>query len=282
MVFDGEKPGGLLRVMMLGEIYSKAGRRAVAYLLPKLREEYKIDVVIANGESAAGGFGLTASITEELFKNGIDVVTSGSRVYDQREMVDWLRTGLDRPVLRPLNYPPGAPGKASWVVQTRQGDLEIVNLNGRVYFNEMESPFRLMDAWLEKREKAGIKIPVVVDFHAEATSEKVVLGWYLDGRVSAVLGTHTRTPTADARLLKQGTAHVTDVGMVGPYDTAAGLEVESALKPFTAHIPLRSRASKSSPGPVVFNSVMVDIDPHSGQAVAISRHDLIMDDESMI
>jgi calcineurin-like phosphoesterase len=140
----------------------------------------------------------------------------------------------------------------------------------------------LMETWLEKREKAGIKIPLVIDFHAEATSEKVVLGWFLDGRVSAILGTHTRTPTADARLLKQGTAHVTDVGMVGPFDTAAGLEVESALKPFITHTPLRSKAAKPAPGPVVFNSVMVDIDPPSGRAVAINRHDLIMDDESMI
>jgi metallophosphoesterase (TIGR00282 family) len=282
MVFDGEKPGDLLRIMMLGEIYSKAGRKAVASLVPKLRQEFKIDLVIANGESAAGGYGLTASTAEELLKNGIDVVTSGSRVFDQREMVDWLRTGFNRPVLRPLNYPPGAPGKASWVAQTRQGELEILNLNGKVYFNEMESPFRLMETWLEKREKAGIKIPLVIDFHAEATSEKVVLGWFLDGRVSAILGTHTRTPTADARLLKQGTAHVTDVGMVGPFDTAAGLEVESALKPFITHTPLRSKAAKPAPGPVVFNSVMVDIDPPSGRAVAISRHDLIMDDESMI
>ncbi len=281
MVFDGEKPANLLRVMMLGEIYSKSGRKAVATLVPKLRQEREIDVVIANGESAAGGYGLTASTVEELLKSGIDVVTSGSRVFDQREMVDWLRTNPQRPLVRPLNYPPGAPGRASYLVETARGAVEVLNLNGRVYFNEMDSPFRSVESWLEKRAQAGVKTPVIVDFHAEATSEKVVLGWFLDGQVSAVLGTHTRTPTADARLLKHGTAHVSDVGMVGPYDSAAGLEVELALKPFTAHIPSRSRAGKHSAGPVVFNSVLVEIDLESRQAVAIHRLDLMLDDELM-
>jgi 2',3'-cyclic-nucleotide 2'-phosphodiesterase len=281
MVFDGEKPADLLRVMVLGEIYSKAGRRAVANLVPKLRKELQLDLVIANGESAAGGYGLTGSTVEELLKNGIDVVTSGSRVFDQREMVEWLRLNPDRPVIRPLNYPPGTPGNASWVVQTPRGAVEVLNLNGRVYFNEMDSPFRLVEAWLEKRIQAGITIPLIVDFHAEATSEKVVLGWFLDGRVSAVIGTHTRTPTADARLLRRGTAHVSDVGMVGPYDTAAGLEIEMALKPFTSHMPLRSKSSKRASGPVVFNSVLVEVEPSMGLALAIERYDLILDDESI-
>lgn len=281
MVFDGEKPANLLRVMMLGEIYSKPGRKAVATMIPKLRKEYRLDLVIANGESAAGGYGLTAGTVEELLKNGIDVITSGNRVFDQREMVEWLRTNTDRPVVRPLNYPPSTPGRATWVVQTAKGPVEVVNLNGRVYFNEMDSPFRVMEVWLAERARTGVKIPVVVDFHAEATSEKVVLGWFLDGRVSAVLGTHTRTPTADARLLKNGTAHVTDVGMVGPYQTVAGLEVEAALKPFTTHILARSRPVRKATCAVVFNSVIVEIAPETGQAVTINRLDLMLDDESM-
>ncbi len=280
MVTDGEQPDGLLRVLMLGEIYSKAGRKVVARQVPKLRREYQLDLVIANGESAAGGYGLTISTVEELLKNGIDVVTSGSRVFDQREMVEWLRSGPEKPILRPLNYPAGTPGKASCRVETGRGPVEVLNLNGRVYFNEMDSPFRVVDDWLEKRAQAGNNIPLVVDFHAEATSEKVVLGWYLDGRVSAVLGTHTRTPTADARLLTQGTAHVTDVGMVGPHDSVAGPEVEAALRPFLAHLPLKTRSSKRSVGQVVFNSVLVEIDPKSGRAVAIRRHDMLCDDES--
>jgi metallophosphoesterase (TIGR00282 family) len=205
-------PRTLLKVLVLGEVYGKPGRKAVASLLPKLREQYRLDLVIANGESAAGGFGLTSGTAEELLNNGVDVITSGSRVFDQREMVDWLKANATAPVLRPLNYPPGTPGRASLTVKTLKGPVEVLNLNGRVYFNEMDSPFRVVDSWLEARTGQA---PLLVDFHAEATSEKVVLGWYLDGRVSAVLGSHTRTPTGDARLLKQGTAHVTDVGMVG-------------------------------------------------------------------
>jgi len=281
MVLDGEKPANRLRVLMLGEVYSKAGRKAVAGLVPELRKEQEIDLVIANGESAAGGHGLTAGTVDELLKSGVDVITSGSRIFDQREMVEWLRTNPDKPVVRPLNYPAGTPGKASQVVQTAGGPVEFLNLNGRVYFNEMDSPFRVIDAWLTSREQAGIKTPLIVDFHAEATSEKMVLGWFLDGRVSAVLGTHTRTPTADARLLKHGTAHVSDVGMVGPYNSAAGLEVEAALKPFIAHISVRPKPGKHTPGPVVFNSVLLELNQEDGRAVAIKRYDLLIDDESM-
>lgn len=275
------KPANLLRVMMLGEIYSKAGRQTVAKLVPKLRQEHSIDLVIANGESIAGGNGLTIATVDELLENGVDAVTSGSRVFDQREILEWLRTAPQSRLIRPLNYPPGTPGNGSLIVVTKQGPVEILNLNGRVYFQEMDSPFRVADEWLKKRQEAGSTIPVVVDFHAEATSEKVVLGWYLDGRVSAVLGTHTRTPTADARLLEQGTAHVSDVGMIGSYNTMAGLEVEEALKPFTAHITRRSRTTKQVSGPIVFNSVVVDIEPKGGQAVAINRFDLMLDDESI-
>jgi len=280
MVLDPEKPAGLLRVMMLGEVYSKAGRNAVAAHLARLRREYRVDLVIANGESAAGGHGLTVGTAQELLKNGIDVITSGNRIFDQREMVEWLQTNPDGPVLRPLNYPAGTPGKASFLFKTALGMVEILNLNGRVYFNEMDSPFRVIDQWLEGRQQAGLNFPVVVDFHAEATSEKIVLGWYLDGRVSAVLGTHTRTPTADARLLHHGTAHVSDVGMVGPYYSVAGLEIESALKPFISHLAARTRSNKRPSGPVTFNSILVDIEPTSGRSVAIKRLDLMLDDDS--
>jgi metallophosphoesterase (TIGR00282 family) len=277
MVTDGDSSGALLRVLMIGEVYGKPGRKAIASLLPRLRQERQLDLVIANGESAAGGFALTVSTAEELLKNGIDVITSGSRVFDQREMVDWLKN-TKLPVLRPLNYPPGAPGRSSYLVETTKGPLEVLNLNGRVYFNEMDSPFRVVDNWLSARSSSA---PLLVDFHAEATSEKVVLGWYLDGRASAVLGTHTRTPTSDARLLKNGTAHVTDVGMVGSYNSAAGLEVEAALKPFTSHIYTRSKQVRKAEGPVVFNSVLVEIEPVSAKAVSISRLDLMLEDESM-
>lgn len=250
----------------------------MASLLPKLRNEQRLDLVIANGESAAGGFGLTSGTAEELLKNGIDVITSGSRVFDQREMVDWFKSNPYAPVLRPLNYPPGTPGRSAITVETTKGPVEVLNLNGRVYFNEMDSPFRVVDSWLETRTSLA---PLVVDFHAEATSEKVVLGWYLDGRVSAVLGSHTRTPTGDARLLKHGTAHVSDVGMVGPYNSAAGLEVEAALKPFTSHIFVRPKQNRRIERPLVFNSVLVEIETTSAKALAIHRLDLMLQDESM-
>lgn len=280
MVFQPTKPANLLRVLMLGEVYSKAGRKAVADHLPRLRQDYRVDLVIANGESAAGGYGLTGGTAQELLKNGIDVITSGNRIFDQREMVEWLRANPDFPVLRPLNYPAGTPGRSSFGFKTTLGTVEILNLNGRVYFNEMDSPFRVADQWLEQRRQAGNTWPVVVDFHAEATSEKVVLGWHLDGRVSAVLGTHTRTPTADARVLPGGTAHVTDVGMVGPYQSVAGLEIESALKPFVAHLSVRPRSGKRPVGPVVFNSVLLDLEPLTGKSAAVTRLDLMLDDNS--
>lgn len=282
-VEEAKKPANLLRVLMLGEVYSQAGRQAVAGLVPKLRKEHQIDLVIANGESAAGGYGLTGSVCEELLKNGIDVITSGSRIFDQREMVEWLQNRTKSPVLRPLNYPPGTPGIASWVVHTTNGPVEVLNLNGKVYFNEMDSPFRVVDDWLRKRSQQpeSAKIPLIVDFHAEATSEKVVLGWFLDGRVSAVLGTHTRTPTADARLLKHGTAHVSDVGMVGPYNTAAGMEVEAALKPFTSHYLVRPKPGRTKPGLVVFNSVLVELDNTNGQAQSITRLDMTLEADNL-
>lgn len=278
MVQEQRRPANLLRVLMLGEIYSKVGRRTVASLLPELRQKHQIDLVVANAESAAGSYGLTGSVCEELLKSGIDVLTSGSRIFDQRDMLNWLPAHAELPVLRPLNFPDGTPGVASWLVSTPRGQVEILNLNGKVYFNEMDSPFRVVEDWLRKRNQPATasKIPLIVDFHAEATSEKVVLGWFLDGRVSAVFGSHTRTPTADARLLKHGTAHVSDVGMVGPYNSAAGLEVEAALKPFTSHYLVRSKPGKVAPGPVVFNSVLVEIDLPSTQAVSIVRLDMTL------
>ena len=275
---DGDRPPALLKVLMVGEVYGKLGRKVISVLLPQLRQQKQLDLVIANGESAVGGFGLTSSTAEELLRNGVDVITSGNRLFDQREMVDWLKNNPDAPILRPLNYPPGTPGRASLIVETDKGPVEVLNLNGRVYFNEMDSPFRVVDNWLEGRTNT---MPRLVDFHAEATSEKVVLGWYLDGRVSAVLGTHTRTPTGDARLLKHGTAHVSDVGMVGSYNTVIGMEVEVALKPFTSHTFVRPKQNRLADGPLVFNSVLVEIDPENGRAVTISRLDLMLEDESM-
>lgn len=264
----------LIRLLMVGEIYGKTGRRIVSSCVPQLRQQYQLDIVVANGESAAGGVGLTASVIGELLDNGIDVITSGNRVFDQREMVEWLQANPNMPVLRPLNYPAGVPGKASLILETAKGAIEILNLNGRVYFNEMDSPFRVVKEWLHQRKT---NLPLVIDFHAEATSEKVVLGWYLDGLASAVLGTHNRVATADARLLHHGTAHVSDVGMVGSYDSIGGMEIEAALKPFIAHYTVRPKSNHKVTGLLVFNSVLVAIEPHSGRAISIKRLDLTLD-----
>jgi metallophosphoesterase (TIGR00282 family) len=269
----------LLRVWMLGEIYGKAGRKAVAARVPRLRTELEVDLVIANGESAAGGYGLTANTAAELFNNGIDVITSGSRIFEQREMVDYLKSSQHKSILRPLNFPPGVPGVAFCTVQTGKGPVTILNLNGKVYFNEMDSPFRVIDAWLSSQQLAQ---PLLVDFHAEATSEKVVMGWFLAGRASAVLGTHLRTPTADARLLTPGTAFVSDVGMIGPYNSVTGLETELAIKPFVEHLQVRAKSnSRTTTGPVIFNSVLVEIEITSKRAVSIKRFDLLLDDDTM-
>jgi len=261
---------------MTGEVFGSAGRKAIARIIPEFRKKHNISLVIANGESAAGGYGLTVATAMELLKNGVDVITSGSRIFDQREMASYLRENQNAPILRPLNYPQGVPGRASMVCDTPFGPVEVLNLNGRVYFNEMDSPFRVINSWLADRQRK--EIPLIIDFHAEATSEKVVLGWYLDGRASAVLGTHTRTPTADARLLKNGTAHVSDVGLVGSFNSVAGLEAEAAIKPFTSHLLARSKSSRKVNGPLVLNSVLIEIEPGTTSAVSISRMDLTIED----
>ena len=234
----------------------------MASLLPKLREELDIDLAIGNGENAAGGFGITPETAEELFQSGIDVLTSGNHVYDQKEIVPVL--GGQIPLLRPLNYPPTAPGKG----HLRVGDALVVNAMGRVFVGAYDCPFRAMDQLLEQTEH--LPRVIVVDFHAEATSEKGALAWYLDGRVSAVLGTHTHVPTADARILPRGTAFVSDVGMVGPANSVIGNQVEDVLHRFLTQTPNRLKVPG---GPVQFNSVLVEIDDQSGKAVAIERID---------
>lgn len=275
-MLDEQSTGVNLRVLMTGEVFGSAGRKAIARIIPEFRKKHNISLVIANGESAAGGYGLTVATAMELLKNGVDVITSGSRIFDQREMASYLRENQNAPILRPLNYPQGVPGRASIVCDTPFGPVEVLNLNGRVYFNEMDSPFRVINSWLADRQRK--EIPLIIDFHAEATSEKVVLGWYLDGRASAVLGTHTRTPTADARLLKNGTAHVSDVGLVGSFNSVAGLEAEAAIKPFTSHLLARSKSSRKVNGPLVLNSVLIEIEPGTTSAVSISRMDLTIED----
>lgn len=248
---------------MIGDVIGRPGRRAVQVLVPDLRQEYSIDLVIANGENAAGGLGLTRETAEELFGSDIDVITSGNHIWAQRDIITALDSNL--PILRPLNYPPGVPGHGYLI----KGDILVVNLLGRTFIGNFDCPFRAMDKLLE--ELTDNRPPVIiVDFHAEATSEKVAMGWYLDGRVSAVLGTHTHVGTVDARLLPKGTAFITDVGMTGPIDSVIGDDTDTVLRRFLTQIPHRIAVGKGS---VLLNSVLVEIEEATGRAKNISRID---------
>lgn len=257
-----------MRVLFIGDIVGKPGRKAVRLLLPRLREQYNPDVVIANGENMAGGNGITRETAEEMLRLGIALLTTGNHVWDHREVLDYMAG--NPPVLRPLNYPPGVPGWGWMEVSVDGADLIVVCLQGRVFMRALDDPFRAIDGLLE--ELAG-KRNIVVDFHAEASAEKQALGFYLDGRVSAVLGTHTHVPTADARVLPLGTAYMTDVGMVGPRDSVIGLDPDAVIK---RHLTQMFHRYEVAGGPVVLGAVVVDIDPATGHATGICPvHELL-------
>jgi 2',3'-cyclic-nucleotide 2'-phosphodiesterase len=247
-----------LLILSIGDVIGKPGREAISQLLPGLRREYKVDFVILNGENAAGGVGLTQATARELLDAGVDVLTSGNHIWAQKDIIPSLDS--DMPVIRPLNYPPGVPGRGYIV----RGGVAVVNLIGRTYIGSYDCPFRTMDALLAK---LGQKT-VIVDFHAEATSEKVALGWYLDGRVSAVLGTHTHVGTTDTRILPHGTAYVTDIGMTGPLESVIGDNVEAVIQRFLTNLPNRLGVGQ---GRVGFNGILVRVDDATGRATSIER-----------
>jgi metallophosphoesterase (TIGR00282 family) len=255
-----------LRCMVIGDIIGKPGRLAVVGSLRDLRAELDLDLVIANGENLAAGAGLTPSLSEELLASGIDVITSGNHIWDKREIYDYLDSG--RPVLRPLNYPDDAPGRGWLVHMLDDGDrVAVINVMGRVFMNQLDSPFTVLDGLLDG---AAEPLPPlrIVDFHCEITSEKNAMGWYLDGRVTAVVGTHTHVPTADARLLPKGTAYISDVGMTGPRDSVIGFSLETVLPRFLTHLPTRFAVAE---GPVSFNAVVIEADRGSGRAISITQ-----------
>ena len=247
-------------ILAIGDIIGKPGRQAVQRLLPDLRRQYGLDLVMANAENTAGGIGLTSTTAKELFNAGVDVLTSGNHIWAQKEIIPHLEGEM--PILRPLNYPPSVPGRGYIV----NGQAMVVNLIGRTFMGDFDCPFRAMDKLLAELEP---KPPVIiVDFHAEATSEKMAMGRYLDGRVSAVLGTHTHVGTTDAQLLPQGTAYVTDIGMTGPINSVIGDDIESVLRRFLTAIPHRLSVGK---GRVMLNAILVRIDDDSGRALSIDR-----------
>ena len=249
-----------MKVLVIGDVIGKPGRVALSHVLPRLREQHSIDIVIANGENIAGGLGVTVKTLSELQSAGVDVVTSGNHIWHHREIVPHLED--DRPLIRPLNYPPAAPGRGTHMVR----GLLVVNLIGRTFMAPYDCPFRAMDALLAD-PPADVKA-IVVDFHAEATSEKVALGRYLDGRVAAVFGTHTHVGTIDSRILPGGTAYVTDIGMAGPIDSIIGDDPAMVLARFLTMIPGRLSVGK---GPVEFNAILVTIDEETGLATDLVR-----------
>ena len=252
-----------MRILFVGDVMGRLGRKTVHALLPGLRRETEAEIIVANGENAAGGRGLTLATADELFAAGVDVITSGNHVWEIREIYPSLDS--ESPILRPLNYPPGVPGRGMLIAH----GAAFINLQGRTFMGaETDCPFRAADKALEHLQDTPV---ILVDIHAEATSEKAALGWYLDGRVSAVIGTHTHVATADAHVLPAGTAFISDVGMVGPRDSIIGMEVKPIIERFLTQLP--TRFSPVETGPVIFNSVLIDIDETTGRAQSIVRID---------
>lgn len=260
-----------MRILFVGDVFGSAGRRIVQAHLHHVMETNSVDLLVINAENAAGGFGVTPAIADELFNLGAQVLTTGNHIWDKREIIDWMQSAASdsharpRRLIRPANYALGTPGHGVYEGTLPDGTpYAVINLQGRVFMASSDDPFRKADAILEKLQAKVI----VVDFHAEATSEKVAMGWYLDGRVTAVLGTHTHIPTADARVLPNGTAFQTDVGMSGPYDSVIGVEVEQVLDRFLRGMPAKFEAARNNPK---MCAALIECDPATGRALSI-RH----------
>jgi len=254
-----------MKILLIGDVVGRPGRAAVARFVVPLREELHIDVVLANCENAAGGAGVTPATAQELFRAGVDVLTSGNHVWKKKEAYELLR--LDHRVLRPANYPTRAPGFGSTVIETLTGQkVGILNLIGRVFMEPVDCPFHVAE---QEVQRLRLSSPIIlVDMHAEATSEKVAMGWFLDGKVSCLIGTHTHIPTADERILPQGTAFITDVGMTGPYDSVIGRKTEQILERFLSGVPVRSEVAADN---TQLRGLLVDLDPDTGRATAVER-----------
>ena len=256
-----------MKMLFIGDVVGKSGRRALRRFLPELQDETEADLTVVNAENAAGGFGVTAGVLEELLEQSeIDVLTSGNHIWDKREALDLIQ---DEPrLLRPHNYPEGTPG-SGWTVATASNGVRVgvLNIMGTVFMHPtLDCPFSCANDAIE-RKPSDVEV-VLVDFHAEATSEKVAMGWYLDGRVSAVVGTHTHVPTADERVLPQGTAHISDVGMTGCYNSVIGMETAGVLKRFVERVPERFEVAS---GPASVCGAIIDIDETTGKSRRIAR-----------
>jgi len=262
----------MTRLLFIGDIVGRPGRDLVRHSLAAIVESHQIDLVIANAENAAAGFGITREIGDQLLDYGVDVMTSGNHIWDKKEALDYI--GTESRLLRPANYPAGAPGNGSYLARTRGGrSVGVINVMGRVFMLNIDDPFAVV-----KREIAAMRERtrlIFVDFHAEATSEKMAMGWHLDGLVTAVVGTHTHVQTADERVLPKGTAYLTDVGMTGPHDSIIGVEIEAALGRFLTGMPTKFETAAGNPR---LNAVIIDADEDTGRALDIERLSLGVDD----
>ncbi len=254
-----------MKVLYVGDIMGEPGRRAVGRMVPRLVSQRKIDVVVGNGENAAGGFGITPELAEELFGMGLSAITTGNHAWDKKEILDYFPR--ERRLLRPANYPEGVPGQGSVIVQSKSGEeIAILQLMGRAYMPTLDCPFQVA-----KREMAKLRkqvAAVLVDMHAEATSEKMAMGHYLDGEATAVVGTHTHVQTADEQILPRGTAYLTDIGMTGPLHGVIGVKKELAIEKFLTGMPRRFEVAS---GPTVFCAVLIELDARIGKALSIER-----------
>jgi len=254
-----------MNVLFIGDIMGEPGRRAMSRLLPKVVTQQVVDLVIGNGENVAGGFGITPELAQELFEMGLSVITTGNHAWDKKEILDFIRR--EPRLLRPANYPSGVPGQGSIVVETPAGERPaVLQLMGRTFMPTLDCPFQVA-----RREVARLKAEthaIIVDMHAEATSEKMAMGHFLDGEVSAVVGTHTHVQTADEQILPKGTAYITDIGMTGPVNSVIGIKKELAIEKFLTQMPRRFEVAS---GPAVFSAVLIELDGQIGKAIRIQR-----------
>jgi metallophosphoesterase (TIGR00282 family) len=254
-----------MNALLIGDIIGKPGRQLLEMFLPELIEEHGLDLIVANAENAAHGFGVTPETADQLFRTGVNILTSGNHIWDKKEVFEYI--AKESRLLRPANYPPNVPGKGFVIAHTKNGHKAgVINLQGRVFMGPSDDPFA---AGMNLVERIRRETPIIfVDMHGEASSEKQAMGWYLDGKVTAVFGTHTHVPTADHRVLPGGTAYVTDVGMTGPYDSVIGIDKDQIIQRFLDQIPTRFEVAKENP---IFHAMLVKLDPQSGHALSIER-----------
>jgi metallophosphoesterase (TIGR00282 family) len=254
-----------MKVLFIGDIVGRVGRVATKALLPSIVDRYKIDLVIANGENLAGGFGLTEKTVAEVLNCGVHIITTGNHIWDKKEFIPQI--SKENRVLRPLNYPLGVPGYGSIIYPLSDGrKVAVINLSGRVFMSNMDCPFRI--GIEEVKRLSNTTNVIIIDFHAEATSEKIAFSYFMDGKASAVIGTHTHVQTADEKVLPGGTAYITDVGMTGPYNSIIGIEKEQIIQRFLTNMPVRFETAK---GEGIFSAVVIEVEESTGKSTAIQR-----------